>query len=223
MELLGRGQGWAVFCPRRPATAADSNSSVPPVPYGGKYGVGGSGYVDLPSIVVLVVLPMEDLEFYDGMDRFGVAVRELRIGVSNGGVTPGGALGVGGFDFDDVSPQFPAAPDTLRGDSLYGLFGVGRGNGMMQVEDLVVPVRLRETPQALMSSLGCSPSALEVRAMRTVLPARLRLLHRLVVLVRMCRDIPTQLGDEIKLVEYRFTQASFDSTYNPPAHIHIHT
>jgi len=32
---LGLGLGWAVFCPRRPATAADSNSSVPSAPYGG--------------------------------------------------------------------------------------------------------------------------------------------------------------------------------------------
>jgi len=31
----GAGLGWAVFCPRRPATAADSNSSVPSAPYGG--------------------------------------------------------------------------------------------------------------------------------------------------------------------------------------------
>jgi len=31
----GAGLGWAVFCPRRPATAAESNSSIPSAPYGG--------------------------------------------------------------------------------------------------------------------------------------------------------------------------------------------
>jgi len=52
-----------------------------------------------------------------------------------------------------------------------------------------------------MSSLGCSPSALvEVRAMRAVIPARLRLLQRLVVLECMRRGIPKQLGDGIELV-----------------------
>jgi len=63
------------------------------------------------------------------MDRFGGAVRGLGMGMSNGGAAPGGVLGVGGFDFNDASPQFPAAPDTLHGDSLYGLPSFGRGNG----------------------------------------------------------------------------------------------
>jgi len=63
------------------------------------------------------------------MDRFGGAVCGLGMGMSNGRAAPGGALGVGGFDFDDASPHFPVAPDNPRGDSLYGLPSVGRGNG----------------------------------------------------------------------------------------------
>ena len=82
-----------------------------------------------PSVVVLVVVPTEDLACYNGMDRFGGAVRGLGMGVSNGGAASGGALGAGGFDFDDVSPQFPAGSDTLRGDSPYSLPSVGSGNG----------------------------------------------------------------------------------------------
>jgi len=70
-----------------------------------------------PSIVVL-----------HSMDRFGGAVCGLGMGMSNGSAAPGGVLDIGGFDFDDASPQFPAAPDTLRGDSLYGLPSFGRGN-----------------------------------------------------------------------------------------------
>ena len=82
-----------------------------------------------PSIVVLVVLPTEDLACYDSMDCFGGAVRGLGMGMSNGCAAPGGVLGVGAFNFDNASPQFPAAPDSLRGDSLYGLPSFGRGNG----------------------------------------------------------------------------------------------
>ena len=69
---------------------------------------------------------------------------------------------------------------------------------VVQVEDPVVPVRPRETPRALEGSLGCSPSALV--EVRVVLPARLRLLLRLVVLERIRRGIREQLGDEIELV-----------------------
>jgi hypothetical protein len=61
------------------------------------------------------------------MDRFGGAGRGLGIGLSNGGAAPGCALGGGGFEFDDASPQFPAASDILRGDSLYSLPSAGRG------------------------------------------------------------------------------------------------
>jgi len=72
---------------------------------------------------------------------------------------------------------------------------------VVQVEDPVVPVRLREIPWALMGSLGCPPSTLvEVQAMRAVLTARLRLRLRLVVLERMRRGVPKQLGDGIELV-----------------------
>jgi len=129
MELLGRGQGWAVFCPRRPATAADSNSSGPLTRTEVDTAAEVAGMMTCPSIVVLVVLPMEDLACYDSMDCFGGAVRGLGMGMSNGSAAPGGVLGVGGFDFDDASLQFPAAPDTLRGDSLYGLLSFSRGNG----------------------------------------------------------------------------------------------
>jgi len=45
----------------------------------------------------------------------------------------------------------------------------------------------------------------------------------LVVLERMRRGIPKQSGDEIELVQYRFTQTSFDSTYNPPTHTHVYS
>jgi hypothetical protein len=65
---------------------------------------------------------------YDGMDRFGGAVRVLGMGMSNGGAAPGGALGVGGFEFDDVSLQFPAASYILCGDSFYTLRSAGHGN-----------------------------------------------------------------------------------------------
>ena len=96
--------------------------------------------------------------------------------MSDGGASPGGALGIGGFDFDDTS----MVPRCARN---HGLPSVGCGNGTIGSG----AVRLRETPWALMGSLGCSPSALvEVRAMRAVLTARLRLLQRLVMLERMC-------------------------------------
>ena len=61
---------------------------------------------------------------------------------------------------------------------------------VVQVEDPVVPVRLRETPRALV----------EVRAMRAVLTVRLRLRLRLVVLERVRRGIREQLGNETALV-----------------------
>ena len=66
-----------------------------------------------------------------------------------------------------------------------------------EVVRTIVPVWLWEVPRALMGS----PSALvEVRAMRAVLPARLRLLQRLVVLECIRRGMPKQLGNEIELV-----------------------
>jgi len=162
----------------------------------------GAVMMTCPSVVILVVLPMEDLACYDGMDCLVGTVRGLGMGMSNGGAAPGSALGVGEFDFGDASPQFPAASDTLRGDSLYGL----PRRWPWQRYDRkwcrwMVPVRLRETPRVLVGSLGCSPSALvEVRAMRAVLTARLRLLQQLVVLERVRRGIRQQLGDETELV-----------------------
>ena len=80
------------------------------------------------------------------MNRCGGAVRGLGIGMSNGGAAPGGTLGVGRFEFDDVSAQFPATPDPRHGD--YSLPGAGRGNGMIGSGGQVVTVRLRGTPWA---------------------------------------------------------------------------
>jgi len=111
------GAGWAAFCPRRPATAADSNSSGPLTRAEVDTTVEAAVMMTCPSIIVL-----------DSMDRFGGAVCGLGMGMSNGSAAPGGVLDVGGFHFDDTSPQFPAAPDTLHGDSLYGLPSFGRGN-----------------------------------------------------------------------------------------------
>jgi len=70
--------------------------------------------------------------------------------ISNGGAPPDGVLGVGGFEFDDVIPQFPAASDILRRDSLYSLPSASRGNGPIGSGaggEPVIPVRLRETPR----------------------------------------------------------------------------
>ena len=105
------------------------NSSTRPGPYGGGYGGGGGGYDDLPLGRGTSGAVYGGFGGYDGMDRFGGAGRGLGMGMSNGGAAPGGVLGVGGFEFDDASPQFPAASDILRGDSLYGLPSAGRGNG----------------------------------------------------------------------------------------------
>jgi len=55
---------------------------------------------------------------HNGMDRFGGTVRGLGMGMSNGGGASGGTLGVGRFESDDASPQFPATSDVPCGDSL---------------------------------------------------------------------------------------------------------
>jgi len=89
--------------------------------YGGRYGGGGRGYDDFPLGRHPRGASYGGLACYDGMDCLVGTVRGLGIGMNNGGAAPGSALGVGEFDFGDASPQFPAAPDTLRGDSLYGL------------------------------------------------------------------------------------------------------
>lgn len=104
------------------------NSSVRPGPYGGGYS-GSGGYDDLPLGRGASGATYGGFGGYDSMDRFSGAGRGLGMGMSNGSAAPGGALGVGGFEFDDASPQFPAASDILRGDSLYGLPSAGRGNG----------------------------------------------------------------------------------------------
>jgi hypothetical protein len=64
---------------------------------------------------------MEAFGNYDGMDRFGGFGRGLGMGMNIGVAALGGALGVGGCKFDYASPQLPAAPNILRGDSLYSL------------------------------------------------------------------------------------------------------
>jgi len=84
-------------------------------------------------------------------------VRGLGMGMSNGGAAPGGVLGVGGFDFDDASPQFPAAPETsVETHSMASPASAVATvrSGVVQVENPVVPVRLRETPRELMGPLG---------------------------------------------------------------------
>ena len=111
---------------------------------------------------------------YDSIDRFSGAVRGLGTGINNGGTPPGGVLDVGGFEFDDASPQFPAASDILRGDSPYSLSSASRGNGTTGSGaggDPMNPVRPRGTPWDLISPQGCSPpSALvEVRAMGVII------------------------------------------------------
>jgi len=110
------------------------------------------------------------------MDRFGGTVKELGMGMSNGGGAPGGTLGVGRFEFDDASPQFPATSDVPRGDSSIAPqpWPRQRDDWKWYVwGDQVVTVRLRGTSWALMSSLGCSPRSVLVgmRAMRAVLLA----------------------------------------------------
>ena len=104
------------------------NSSTRPGPYGGGYGGGVGGYDDLPLGRGAGGAVYGGFGGYDGTDRLGGAGRALGVGFSNGAIAPT-VLGVGGFEFDDASPQFPAASDILRGDSLYSLPSAGRGNG----------------------------------------------------------------------------------------------
>jgi len=147
-----------------------------------------------PSVVVLVVLHMEDLACYDGIDRLVVLGVDLEWVCATEVVR----LVVREVLEDSISTtraQFPLRPILYR---LPTLAVATVRSEMVQVENPVVPVRLRETPRALEGSLGCSPLALvEVRA---VLVARLPLLLRLVVLERVRRGIREQLGDEIELV-----------------------
>jgi hypothetical protein len=161
------------------------NYSGRPAPYGGGgdddlprgHGTGGAAYGGFGGS--------------DNMDRFGGTV----LGMSNGGATPGGAFGVEDSSSTTrahSSPLCPISTDVLPGDLSSGdcgnfTIGSGAGGG---------------TPRGLMSSLACSPPStlVGVLAMRAVLPARLRLRQRLVVLERMHRGIPKQLEDEIGLV-----------------------
>jgi len=180
MELLGAGPGLGRLLSSATSYGGRLQLFWPPDPYGGGYGGGYGGYDDLP------LDRRPGGAAYGGFGTFrqhgplGGAVCGLVMGMSNGSAAPGGVLGVGGFDFDDASPQFPAAPDTLRGDSLHGLPALAVATvrlEVVQVENPVVPVRLRETPQALMVPLCCSRPSEEVWAMRAVLPVRLRLLQ----------------------------------------------
>jgi len=108
------------------------------------------------------------------MNRFSGAVRGLGMGISNGGAAFGGTLGVGRFEFDDASPQVPATSDIRRGDSIASpaLAAVMVRLEVVRVGDQGVTVRLRRTPRALMSSLGCFPPSALV-GVRAVLPALL--------------------------------------------------
>jgi len=157
----GRGRYRVVLCP--------------PGHFLGTYGGGGGGsYDDLPLDRDPSCATYGGFGGYDSIDCFGGAVRGLGTGISNGGTPPGGVLGVGGFEFDDASPQFPAASDILRGDSLYSLPSASRGNGTTRSGaggEPVILVRLRRTPRDLISPQGCSPpSALvEVQVMGAII------------------------------------------------------
>jgi hypothetical protein len=133
MELLGSGSGSGRLLFSKTSsltpTAVDSRTLLPALPNTEGDTTAAAAMMTCRSVVVPVVLPIEDLADTTGMDRFGGAVRGLGMGMSNGGGAPGSALCVGGFEFDDASPQFPAASDILRGDFLYGLPSAGRGNG----------------------------------------------------------------------------------------------
>jgi len=61
------------------------------------------------------------------------------------GAAPGGTLGVGRFEFDDVSPQFPATSDTRHGHSIASPALVA---ATVRLE--VVTVRLRGTRASLL-------------------------------------------------------------------------
>jgi len=89
------------------------NSSARPA---GGYG-GGGGYDDLPLGRHTGGAAYGGFGGHNDMDRFGDVVWGLGMGMSNGGGAPGGTLGVGRFEFDDASPQFPATSNLLRGDS----------------------------------------------------------------------------------------------------------
>jgi len=67
------------------------------------------------------------------MDRFVGAVRRLGMGMSNGGGAPGGTLGVGRFDVDDASPQFPATSYVLRGDPSIASPALAAATGRLEV------------------------------------------------------------------------------------------
>ena len=172
IDHIAYGATGPTFCPQRPAPQylqrQAQNSSARPA---GRYS-GGGGYDDLPLgpwyrwCCLWMIWQLRQRGslwwcFTGTWDGYG-------------GAAPGGALGVEGFNFDDESPQFPAASGILRGESPYSVPSAGRGNGTIG-SGAVGTVRRRGTPLVLMSSLGCSPpSALVgVRVMGSVLLARL--------------------------------------------------
>jgi len=117
IELLGSGLARLLSSPSppwhlRPGRLQDS-SVRPASGYGG-----GGGHDDLPLGRGTGGAAFGGFSGHNDMDRFSGAVRGLgRMGMSNGGGAPGGTLGIGRFEFDDASPQFPATSDVLHGDS----------------------------------------------------------------------------------------------------------
>jgi hypothetical protein len=129
------------------------NNSVRPAPY-----AGGGGYDDLPF-----GRGASGFGAYDGMDRFAGAgavrgVGGLGMGMSNGGAA---GVGVGGFEFDDASPQFPAASDILRGD-IYGITSTtsaSRANGNGTIGSGPAAVRGEDELPGLFSSFRAPGAA----------------------------------------------------------------
>jgi len=98
--------------------------------------------VDTAAEAVMTILPLGrgtgvaaygGFGGHNGMDRFGGTVWGFGTGMSNGGGAPGGTLGVGGFKFDDASPQFPAMSDIPRGDSAIASPSLAAATGWLEV------------------------------------------------------------------------------------------
>jgi len=168
--------------------------------YGGRYGGGGRSYDDLPLGRRPGGATYGGLGVLRRHGPLGGAVRGLGMGMSKWCAR---CWRIRFRRREHSSPLRPIPVVEAHSMAPPALAVATVRSEVVQVQDPVVPVWLRETPRALVGSLGCSPSALvEVRAMRAVLTARLRLRLRLrlVVLERMRRGMPKQLGDGIELV-----------------------
>jgi len=112
----------------------------------------------------------------NGMDHFGGTVWGLGMGMSNGGGTPGGMLSVGRFEFDDVSPQFPATSDVPCGDSVIAPPALATATGWLEVVWVGRPGGHRLAVGDFLGIdelLGCSPHSVlvGVQVMRAMLLA----------------------------------------------------